>query len=175
MEVPKGKKVHQLPISHFKKLAVKKGFDSISKSLTALRVLHKNRNKGLSHWAEKMQKELSIWHSKQGRLTNPARKKRAKAVLKTEKSQVKTERFYKYRAYYYKVRRGEINEIKRTSIIIELKPTYDKKMVLSAMHYHGMIKPKTEGLKFNIKGDKYIFFVSYDGKPEFELRREDIF
>ena len=58
LEVPEGKNVDDLPVSHFKKLIDKKGREAIIRALTNLEVWNKNDNKALSSWAKKMKKSL---------------------------------------------------------------------------------------------------------------------
>lgn len=58
LEVPKGKEVDELPISHFKKLIDKKGRTAIIRALTNLEVWNKNDNKTLSNWAKQMKRSL---------------------------------------------------------------------------------------------------------------------
>lgn len=64
LEVPEGKKVNELPLSHFKKLIKKKGWSEISKALINLKVWNKNDDPELSKWADKTQEELSKWVEK---------------------------------------------------------------------------------------------------------------
>ena len=59
LEVPDGKDVMDLPLKHFLNLAKRKGFAKISRGLVNLVVWNKNRNRKLSKWADKMQKDLS--------------------------------------------------------------------------------------------------------------------
>jgi len=58
LEVPPDKKVTDLPVEHFIKLARKKGYAAIIRALNNLQVWNKNRNKELSAWAKKMKEEL---------------------------------------------------------------------------------------------------------------------
>ena len=58
LEVPEGKSVQDLPVSHFKKLIDKKGRTSIIRALTNLEVWNKNDNKKLSNWAKSMKKSI---------------------------------------------------------------------------------------------------------------------
>lgn len=58
LEVPEGKSVQDLPVSHFKKLIDKKGRVSIIRALTNLEVWNKNDNKKLSNWAKSMKKSI---------------------------------------------------------------------------------------------------------------------
>lgn len=58
LEVPKDKKVNELPTSHFEKLIDKKGYEPIIRALNNLQVWNKNNNKSLSNWAESMMKKL---------------------------------------------------------------------------------------------------------------------
>ena len=52
LEVPKDKKVDELPLKHFEDLVDKKGYDKIIKALNNLQVWNKNDDKELSKWAE---------------------------------------------------------------------------------------------------------------------------
>lgn len=79
LEVPEGKNVDDLPISHFVNLAKKKGLSKITKALNNLQVWNKKKNPSLSKWAgdmidkvsKKMEKNESIsvnmfnegWHN----------------------------------------------------------------------------------------------------------------
>jgi len=65
LEVPEGKKVNELPLSHFKKLIKKKGWEEVSKALINLKVWNKNDDPELSKWADKTQEELADWVEKQ--------------------------------------------------------------------------------------------------------------
>jgi len=58
LEVPPGKKVNELPVEHFIKLAKKKGYAAIIRALNNLQIWNKNRNKELSEWAKKMKEQL---------------------------------------------------------------------------------------------------------------------
>lgn len=58
LEVPEGKSVQDLPVSHFKKLIDKKGRASIIRALTNLEVWNKNDDKKLSNWAKSMKKSI---------------------------------------------------------------------------------------------------------------------
>lgn len=59
LEVPEGKKVDQLPMSHFEKLAKKKGLGKITKALNNLQVWNKNDDPELSKWAGNMIDKLN--------------------------------------------------------------------------------------------------------------------
>ena len=65
LEVPEGKSVNDLPISHFKKLIDKNGRQPIIRALTNLEVWNKNDNKSLSSWAKKMKKSLEGYGEKE--------------------------------------------------------------------------------------------------------------
>lgn len=58
LEVPEGKKVDELPQSHFEKLINKKGYAPIIKALTNLETWNKNKNPKLSKWASNMADKL---------------------------------------------------------------------------------------------------------------------
>ena len=59
LEVPEGKNVDDLPISHFEKLAKKKGLGKITKALNNLQVWNKNDDPKLSKWARDMIDKLN--------------------------------------------------------------------------------------------------------------------
>lgn len=58
LEVPDGKKVNELPQSHFEKLVDKKGYAEVIRALTNLEVWNKDKNKSLSSWASNMADKL---------------------------------------------------------------------------------------------------------------------
>lgn len=74
LEVPEGKKVDELPLSHFEKLAKKKGLSKITRALNNLQVWNKNDDKQLSKWAgdmidklkKKMGKDESLMRLRRG-------------------------------------------------------------------------------------------------------------
>lgn len=59
LEVPEGKNVDDLPLSHFVKLANKKGSSKITKALNNLQVWNKNDDPKLSKWAGDMIDKLN--------------------------------------------------------------------------------------------------------------------
>lgn len=59
LEVPDGKNVDDLPLSHFEKLAKKKGLGKITKALNNLQVWNKNDDPKLSKWAGDMIDKLN--------------------------------------------------------------------------------------------------------------------
>lgn len=59
LEVPEGKNVDDLPISHFEKLAKRKGLGKITKALNNLQVWNKKKNPSLSKWAGDMIDKLN--------------------------------------------------------------------------------------------------------------------
>lgn len=59
LEVPEGKNVDDLPISHFEKLAKKKGLSKITRALNNLQVWNKNDDPKLSKWAGDMIDKLN--------------------------------------------------------------------------------------------------------------------
>ena len=59
LEVPEGKNVDDLPMSHFEKLAKKKGLGKITKALNNLQVWNKNDDPKLSKWAGDMIDKLN--------------------------------------------------------------------------------------------------------------------
>jgi len=61
LEVPEGKNVEDLPMSHFQDLIKKKGWGEISRALTNLHTWNRDRNKPLSSWANGMQEKLAKW------------------------------------------------------------------------------------------------------------------
>lgn len=58
LEVPDGKNVDDLPMSHFEKLVDKKGYAPVIRALTNLEVWNKDKNKSLSNWASNMADKL---------------------------------------------------------------------------------------------------------------------
>lgn len=64
LEVPEGKSVYDLSVSHFKKLIDKSGRDKIIRALTNLEVWNKNKNKKLSNWAISMKKSIKDYGKK---------------------------------------------------------------------------------------------------------------
>jgi len=58
LAVPEGKKVDQLPFSHFEALVKKHGYDSIAKALTNLEVWNKDRDPKLARWAKSTRERL---------------------------------------------------------------------------------------------------------------------
>ncbi len=70
LEVPEGKDVEDLPLTHFKKLIRKKGWEEISKALINLKVWNKERDPKLSKWADNTQEKLADWVEKE-RSDNP--------------------------------------------------------------------------------------------------------
>ena len=61
LEVPEGEDVEKLPLSHFKALVKRKGWEKISRGLINLKVWNKERNPSLSSWADKTQEKLAKW------------------------------------------------------------------------------------------------------------------
>lgn len=59
LEVPEGKNVDDLPMSHFEKLANKKGLGKITKALNNLQVWNKKKNPELAKWADSMIDKLN--------------------------------------------------------------------------------------------------------------------
>lgn len=59
LEVPAGKSVTSLPLSHFESLAKKKGRGAIVRALLNLYRWNKKANPKLSKWAKDMQEKLS--------------------------------------------------------------------------------------------------------------------
>ena len=58
LEVPEGKKVNELGLDHFVKLAKKKGLAPVAKALVNLERWNKDQNKELSAWAKDMIQKL---------------------------------------------------------------------------------------------------------------------
>lgn len=58
LKVPAGKKVTQLGLSHFKKLAKRKGHAAISRALANLERWNKRKSPSLSRWARRMNEKL---------------------------------------------------------------------------------------------------------------------
>lgn len=88
LEVPEGKNVDDLPLSHFEKLAKKKGLSKITKALNNLQVWNKNDDPKLSKWAgdmiDKLNKKLKK-DERYSRITNEAKRGR-KPKASTENS-----------------------------------------------------------------------------------------
>lgn len=61
LDVPEGKNVEDLPLTHFKELIKKKGWERISKALINLKVWNKKRDPKLSSWADNTQEKLAKW------------------------------------------------------------------------------------------------------------------
>ena len=64
LEVPEGKNVDDLPMSHFEKLVKKNGLAKITKALNNLQVWNKNDDKKLSKWAGDMIDKLTKKYGK---------------------------------------------------------------------------------------------------------------
>lgn len=64
LEVPEGKNVDDLPMSHFEKLVKKNGLAKITKALNNLQVWNKNDDKKLSKWAGAMIDKLTKKYGK---------------------------------------------------------------------------------------------------------------
>lgn len=64
LEVPEGKKVYDLPVSHFKKLIDKKGREKIIRGITNLEIWSKNDDPKIASWAKKMKKSLEGYGEK---------------------------------------------------------------------------------------------------------------
>lgn len=69
LEVPEGKNVDNLPVSHFVNLAKKKGLSKITKALNNLQVWNKKKNPSLSKWAGDMIDKVSKKMEKNEALT----------------------------------------------------------------------------------------------------------
>lgn len=65
LEVPEGKDVENLPISHFKELVKKKGLSAVSKALTNLIVWNKKKNPTLSNKVDSIQNQVTAWVEKE--------------------------------------------------------------------------------------------------------------
>lgn len=61
LEVPEGKDVENLPLSHFQDLVKKKGLAPISHALTNLIVWNRKKNPTLSSKVDKIQNALTKW------------------------------------------------------------------------------------------------------------------
>ena len=59
LEVPEGKDVMELPLSHFEALAKKVGLSEVVKALLNLWRWNQEKNPKLSAWAKDMQEKLS--------------------------------------------------------------------------------------------------------------------
>ena len=73
LEVPEGKNVEDLPMSHFEKLAKNKGLGKITKALNNLQVWNKKKDPKLSKWAgdmiDKLNKKLKKESVRRRRIT----------------------------------------------------------------------------------------------------------
>ncbi len=58
LEVPEGKEVDELPLSHFEELVRRKGYKKVVRALTNLEIWNKNKNPKLSKWARKVIQKL---------------------------------------------------------------------------------------------------------------------
>lgn len=58
LEVPEGKSIEDLPVSHFKSLIDKKGRNAIIRGITNLEVWNKNDDPELSKWAKDMKNKI---------------------------------------------------------------------------------------------------------------------
>lgn len=67
LEVPKGKKVNELPFSHFQKLAKRKGVAAVVRALNNIKVWNKRKNPSLAAWAERMQNRVSSLSKERGK------------------------------------------------------------------------------------------------------------
>ena len=65
LEVPKGKSVMSLPVSHFKNLIDKKGRSAIIRGLTNLEIWNKNDDPKIASWARKMKESLKGYKVKE--------------------------------------------------------------------------------------------------------------
>jgi len=65
LEVPEGKNVEDLPLSHFQKLAKEKSLAAISKALTNLIVWNKKKNPELANKIDDIQNKLTAWAEKE--------------------------------------------------------------------------------------------------------------
>jgi len=70
LEVPEGKEIEDLPISHFKNLVKKKGFSTISKALTNLIVWNKNKRPIFSKKIDTIQNNLTSWVDRERKKSN---------------------------------------------------------------------------------------------------------
>ena len=61
LEVPEGKDVESLPLSHFQGLIKKKGWEEISKAIINLKIWMKKSNPKVSKWADNTQEKLAKW------------------------------------------------------------------------------------------------------------------
>ena len=91
LEVPSGKKVTQLPVSHFKRLANRKGHAAVSRALTNLERWNKNKNRSLSRWASGMKSKLrsALGAAKKKTKRRVRRKSKSRAKRRVRKSRSK--------------------------------------------------------------------------------------
>lgn len=82
LEVPVGKKVNKLPLTHFMKLVRKKGHAAVSRALTNLERWNKNRKPSLSRWAKSMKGKIRRKLGKPKLKVKKGRKKKKVAARK---------------------------------------------------------------------------------------------
>jgi hypothetical protein len=111
LEVPKDKKVNELPLSHFENLVDKKGYAEVIRALTNLEVWNKDKNKSLSDWASATADKLK-------------KKFRPESKIKSIIEQAKRKTEMNWRVYAFN---KENNDLVFTS---ELFPCIDKAAAL---------------------------------------------
>lgn len=64
LEVPKDKRVYDLPVSHFKRLIDKIGREKVIRAITNLQIWNKNDDPEISQWAINMKKQIGDYGKK---------------------------------------------------------------------------------------------------------------
>ena len=91
LEVPEGKNVEDLPVSHFVNLAKKKGTGKITKALNNLQVWNKKKNPKLSKWAGDM---IDKVNKKMGKTESVSTKKKKYCLRMNGPSGNLSDKFY---------------------------------------------------------------------------------
>lgn len=84
-----------------------------------------------------------------------------------------------YRLYTYDVWGNEedgweVNDTFRRSTQVFLDPTLSDTKIIKHLIRKGVVNKNTDFSKINILGEEDVLYFEYDGKPEFELRKEEI-
>jgi len=85
LEVPEGKKVYDLPLSHFKELVRRKTLSTVSRALTNLIVWNKKKNPSISKRIDNIQNQLTRW-ANQERETKDKTKKTNEMMIDLKES-----------------------------------------------------------------------------------------
>lgn len=65
LEVPEGKDIQDLTVSHFQDLIKKHSWPAVSKALINLKVWNQKKNPKLAKWTDDMQEKLAKWVDKE--------------------------------------------------------------------------------------------------------------